>query len=320
MSQNYLDIARQGKNNWWRYLIGILLIAFFWLIIGGIATAISLIAVAIFQGVFTLDSALLQQQLEEFLKTRSTINYVIHNIGFIFFLVGIFLTVKLLHGRKFLSLVNPEGKISSIRFFTGFGIWFLMGVLVTGLGILLEPENIEFAFQPVQWFSLVACALILTPIQTSTEELFFRGYAIQGLSLITKQPFLLIVFSGLLFMFPHLSNPEVERGAIWLALYYFSFGVFCSLITIKDNRLELALGIHAANNLFHIFISTRDSALPVPSIWFIKQPGDPKWTLMWFLGECAIFYLIVFGLGQRKKLQSNRTAESQETEEVTSHK
>ncbi|MEM7553561.1 MAG: CPBP family intramembrane glutamic endopeptidase, partial [Cyanobacteria bacterium P01_A01_bin.84] len=230
---------------------------------------------------------------------------------------GIFLAVKLLHQRKFLSLVNAEAKIDFKRFFTGFGIWFFLGIIAATLGILLEPENIEFTFKPAEWFPLLACALLLTPIQTSTEELFFRGYIIQGLSRIAKQPFLLIVISSLLFMLPHLSNPEVQRGFIWLALHYFSFGVFCSLITIKDNRLELALGVHAANNLFNVFITTKDSVLPIQAIWLVKEPGEPQWTLLWFLGECALFYLIVFGFfGQRKKLNKLRTEELQGKEET----
>ncbi|MDY6900696.1 MAG: CPBP family intramembrane glutamate endopeptidase, partial [Cyanobacteriota bacterium] len=78
---------------------------------------------------------------------------------------------------------------------------------------------------------------------------------------------------------------------------------FCSLLTLKDNRLELAFAIHAANNLFIIlFVSTEDSAIRVPSMWLLKDIGTPESTLIWFLVKCGLFYLVIFGLGRRKKL------------------
>lgn len=285
MSQSYLEIAKQGKNAWWRYLLGILVIFFFWFVLGTIATLIPF--------AFSRTNA---STLQEFLKTRSVTNYIIQNINFIFFALGIFLTVKFLHQRKFLTLVSAEAKINFRRLFVGFGAWFFILAAITLIGFVLEPDNFEFAFKPSQWLILFPCALILTPIQTSTEELFFRGYLIQGLSLITKQPLILMFINGILFMVPHLANPEIQRGAVWVGLYFFAFGVFCSFVTLKDNRLELALGIHAANNLLHIFVTTKDSALPVPAIWFIKETGNPQWLIFWFLIESALFYLIAFGV------------------------
>lgn len=38
MSQSYLEIAQQGNNSWWRYLLGIIFIFFMWLIVGSIVT------------------------------------------------------------------------------------------------------------------------------------------------------------------------------------------------------------------------------------------------------------------------------------------
>lgn len=302
MSQTYLDIARQGKNNWWRYLLGIILILFFWFIVGGIAAGILLILPVANQG---LSSSGLTQQVEASLGKPSIQTYLIINIPFIFFCFGIFLSMKWLHQRRFLSLVGADAKIRWQRFFQGFGVWFLIHSTLFAISFILDPGNLEFAFKPVQWLILLACALILTPIQTSTEELFFRGYILQGLGLITKQPLILMMINGILFMLPHLANPEVQRGFLWMALYYFSFGVFCTLLTLKDNRLELAFGAHAANNLFVIlFVSTKDSAIQVPAIWLAKETGDPKWTVLLFLLECVLFYLIIFNFARKK--MSNR--------------
>ncbi len=125
----------------------------------------------------------------------------------------------------------------------------------------------------------------------------------QGLGLLLKQPLVLLIINGVVFMSLHLVNPEMSRGPIWLALYYFAFGVFAAMITLKDNGLELALGLHAANNLsVLLFLSTKDSAIPTPAIWLAKDTGDPRWDLVVFLVKIAIFYYLLLGRKRKSKL------------------
>lgn len=303
MSQSYLDVARQGRNNWWRYLLGILFIIFLWIVVGSI---VSLIVASIFVtlqfGQSGLDSEALQQQFQSqlllFLKTPSVAAYVTVNIPFVFFALAILLVIILLHQRSFFTLISADQSVNFKRLLRGFWVWFLISTILIPVDYLLNSQNYVFSFNPAQWFLLLPLALILTPLQTSAEEVFFRGYLLQGLGLLTRQRFVLIIVSSLLFAVPHFANPEMQRGAVWLALLYFAFGVFLTVITLKDNRLELALGVHAANNLRFLFISTKDSALPAPAIWILKEPGDPRLDLVVFLIQSAIFYYVFFG---RKK-------------------
>lgn len=299
MSQNYLDIAKQGKNSWWRYLLGILLILFLWLFVGTIFTGIFIFAViAIPLSHLSLDSLELQQQLQQklpsFLTTPSIAAYVAVNISFVFFCLGVFLAVRCLHKRKFCTLLNANGSINFKRLLSGFGVWFLLNTILIVIAYFLQPQNFEFTFNPKQWFLLLPLALLLTPMQIATEEFFFRGYLLQGLGLITRRWLPLMVATGVLFMLPHLNNPEVARGPVWLALYYFAFGVFQSLLVLLDNRLELALGVHAATNLNVLFLNTKDSVLPAPAILMINDAGDPKWGLVVFLVQSAVFYYVFF--------------------------
>jgi len=300
MSQNYLDVARQGNNSWWRYLLGIFFILFLWLVVGSI---VSLIVGSIFLSIHLAQSGLnsealqqpSQQQLLSFFKTPSVGAYVTVNIPFIFFGLAIFLVVIGLHRRQFCTLISADSSVNFQRLFRGFLVWFLISTILIPVDYLLNSQNYVFSFNPGQWFLLFPLALVLTPLQTSAEEFFFRGYLLQGLGLLTRQRFVLIIVSSLLFAVPHFANPEMQRGAVWLALLYFAFGVFLTVITLKDNRLELALGVHAANNLRVLFISTKDSALPAPAIWILNDPGDPRLDLVVFLVQSAIFYYVFFG-------------------------
>ncbi|MRS04469.1 hypothetical protein EG832_14815 [bacterium] len=65
-------------------------------------------------------------------------------------------------------------------------------------------------------------------------------------------------------------------------------------MTLKSNRLEFALGIHAANNLITVlFTNYTDSALPSPAI-FTATVLDPVFNLVSFLMGMGILWMLLF--------------------------
>jgi uncharacterized protein len=110
----------------------------------------------------------------------------------------------------------------------------------------------------------------------------------------------LTIINGILFMIPHLVNPELQRGGI-IALYYFIFGTALAALTIRDNGLELALGIHAANNLQLLLFNAKDSALPIPSIWQLQIPNPPIVDVSLSALMLAAVYYIFFGRSKTSK-------------------
>jgi uncharacterized protein len=152
------------------------------------------------------------------------------------------------------------------------------------------------AFAP---FALLA--LVLTPIQATAEEVFFRGYLVQGASLISSNFLFLALISGALFMLPHLlANPEVDAGFLPVALYYFGFGAFLVWVSLRDGTLELAIGAHAANNLYGaVVLSFEGSALKTPSLFYTDR-FVPAYNLIQFLVIAVLFYVAVFVLFKRR--------------------
>lgn len=116
----------------------------------------------------------------------------------------------------------------------------------------------------------VFLALVFIPIQASAEELFFRGYILQVAGLRLRNMWVLCTLSGLLFGLPHLLNPEASVNYPLFGFYYFAFGFTLAYISLRDGRLELALGVHIANNLFSvIFANYTITVLPTPSLFTI---------------------------------------------------
>jgi membrane protease YdiL (CAAX protease family) len=289
---SFLEAARNGKHTPWRYIAGTLLILFIWLVIGSMASAILIAFFAVLGNLNLQDMAQLTSDLTAIGRLPY---YLILSGSFIIFFVGIWLTVVLVHRRPLRTLVTGAPRINWRRIWLGGGIWVLLAVAASLVEYLIWPETFSIRFDWRAFLPFLLFAIILTPIQTTSEELFFRGYLVQGGSLISRNAIFLSLWSGILFTIPHLANPEVAANLVLVSLTYFVLGAFLTWISLKDGTLELALGIHAGNNLFAALVITfPESALPTPAIFYTTH-FDPLYGLLVQLLACVLFYLIVFG-------------------------
>ena len=286
--RNYLEIARLGRNDWWRYLISFPAILFIWLFVGSIPVLLLVTYVSMdgdpatsFSGTgFTGIPVIL-----EFLATMSS---------FIPLLVTTLLAVRFIHLRPLRTLITAEPHIRWRKFFAGAGLWLLIAALISIVEALLYPGRYVLTFQAGTLISFAVLALILIPIQTSAEELLFRGYLLQWMGLRLKNPWVLAVLNGALFFLPHFANPEMATNSILIGLGYFVMGFFLTFITLRDNGVELALGMHAGNNLFTaLFANYTVSALPSPAL-FSVETLDPVYSLISLVIGMIVFYMIVF--------------------------
>lgn len=300
----FIGAARQGKNQWWRYILGIFLILFSWLILGGLLYGISLvIALAIatvIQG--TLGSEIPDGvvDIQEIInQIPPAIAYFLQNIPFLFFFLSLLFVVCVIHKRHFLTLIRGDRSIRLRRFWQGFGLWFVLLSSINFIAYFLNPGSFEINFNPISWCLFAIPAFFVVILQSGTEELFFRGYILQGLGLSIANKTVLATLTGIIFAIPHFFNPEMLRDPLILSLTYLSLGCFLGLLAVKDNGLELALGQHAANNFVIVTLfNTKDSVLVSPAI-FLSDSSNPAVGLIVYWLEFAIFYYLLLGRKQK---------------------
>jgi membrane protease YdiL (CAAX protease family) len=296
-SASFLDNARLGKGSVWRYLLGTLLILFIWLIVGGVATVVLILVIAVQQGRSLESIARLAIDPSEL---GSTAYFLILSASFIIMFLGIWLTVILVHRRSLLSVITAARTVDWRRVGVGFVAWLLLIALGTLAEYLIWPDTYSWNFVPGAFLPFALLAILLTPIQTSSEELFFRGYLVQAGSLLSRNGIFLSIWSGVLFALPHMTNPEVAANFVIVLLTYFVLGAFLAWVSIKDGTLELALGVHVSNNLFAALVVTfPDSVLPTPAIFFTTH-FDPYFSLIAQIVVCALFYLVCFTIFRKK--------------------
>ena len=218
----YLEAGRRGKNAWWRYLLGFVFIVFMWYVVGGWAS----VALGKVLGISP----------EQFASDPSAVGpiagFLVIIAPYPVFLLGSVLTVALLHRRSPLTLVTGRRSVDWRRVGTGLGVWFALAVLASFVGFLLDPSAFSMGPSLTAFVPFALLALVFVPIQTTAEEVFFRGYLVQGASLLSSNFRFLAVASGVLFMLPHLANPGMDSGFLLVALYHFGFGAFLAWVSL----------------------------------------------------------------------------------------
>jgi uncharacterized protein len=289
---DFIEATEQGRNGFWRYALGTLTVIFFWLVLGSLPVLAAIVWSQVDGNPATsVDPTTgLLRGVDEILG-----GYLLPNLSFPIFLFGIFVAVRLLHGRGLRTLVTPAPAIRWRRVAVGFGLWLVLAMVATGVEIALYPD--AFVWQRVsagRYVGFAVLALIFTPIQTSAEELFFRGYLLQALGRAFRRSWVLAAINGVLFALPHFANPEVSRDPVLLMAYFFGMGAFFTWLTLRDGTAELVLGAHAANNLFvALLINYEGSALVTPAL-VMSSRLDPVFNLVAFALSAAIFAALVF--------------------------
>ncbi|NCA21339.1 MAG: CPBP family intramembrane metalloprotease [Crocinitomicaceae bacterium] len=198
-------------------------------------------------------------------------------VPFLFVIVGLLSSIHFLHKRPILSLITARKKIDFKRILFS----FLVMTIVLSLFLVLQiytSNNLTFQFNFEKFLPLLLISLFLLPIQTTCEELIFRGYALQGIKRRTASNLAAILISGTMFGAIHYGNPEIEAIGNHIILYYILVGIFLSFITYLDDGMELALGYHAANNIFAAIMVTNNwQAFQTDALFLDKTPPGIGW-------------------------------------------
>ncbi len=272
----------QGDKKIFTYII-----AFLVMLGGNILASVPLILYGVSSGSLNQDG---QMNFEE--GTDKNIVLLLMLLPFAGMLAGLYLAQKKLHLRTFQSLITAEEKINWQKIFFSFWTWFGLNLLIQCADYLIEPDLI-LQFNPLRFFLLMLISICLIPLQTSIEELFFRGYMLQGIGNLSRRPVIALIITAVSFGAMHLANPEVQAMGLGLSIaYYIGFGLILGAITLLDNSLELALGFHAANNLFaSVFVTFKSSALQTDALFVDEKIDFSRMFILWIVA--VILYLII---------------------------
>jgi membrane protease YdiL (CAAX protease family) len=285
----FIQQAYNGDNSWWAYILSIFLLFFGWQLIG----IIPLVGVAFLysEDVSEFSSA----AIDNFTTLGINSNLYLGLMIFTFFagLVFLLLGVKYIHKRKIISVITTRNKIDWNRFFYAFVVWGIIGLVTFFIDYYMSPNDYVFNFQPLQFFILLIISFLFLPLQTSMEEVLFRGYLMQGFGTWFKNSFVALLLTSVIFGLLHGANPEVEKLGWIVMIYYIGTGFLLGIFTLMDEGLELSLGFHAANNIIAAVLVTSKWAAFQTEALFIDI-AEPTVDFEFFLPFILFYPFVIF--------------------------
>ncbi len=209
-----------------------------------------------------------------------------------------------------------------IPFQTSLEEYLFRGYLMQGFAILATKRNfllgfiISFIFIPILiYFNIVNSismngnlVIIIGVLLVSysinlllIKSKYYESKSYEKLSLIVKRNWAPLLITSTIFGLLHIANPEVEKLGYSIMVYYIGTGLFLGIITLMDDGLELALGFHAANNLFTALLVTANwTAFQTHSV--LKDVSDPSLGFIdLVLPVFIIFPILIFVFSKKYK-------------------
>ncbi|MBS3739102.1 MAG: CPBP family intramembrane metalloprotease [Psychroflexus sp.] len=270
-----IEQAFKGNTDWWRYIVGFFVIFFIWQIgssIQGIFVYLKLV-----QEGLKADEILAKLSDTEVLMTtlESNFNFFLLLLGFVFGFGGVVVVIKLLHNLQLKQLITSRTHIDWKRIGLSFGVIAGLLILSVLLDYKLSPTDYQLNFKLQRFLILALIGIVMVPIQTTFEELLFRGYLMQGFGSIFKSRAVALILTSVLFGGLHVFNPEVAKLGYQALIVYIGTGFFLGIVTLMDEGLELAIGFHAGNNLITALLVTADwTAFKTHSVF--RYLGEPS--------------------------------------------
>lgn len=218
----------------WRLLVGITIIALCWL-------GTSLLA-----GL----PALVGENTDPLAFFSSKIGTLATLASFIGIWIGVWIATRFVHREPFRNVLGVSGRVHIGDFGKGLLAVVLTSVLSELLIYALNPQFERTALDIGTWFVFIVPIALLCFVQTSSEELLFRGYLPRNLANRFRSPWIWALLPSVVFIGLHLTP---QMSASQLLLVVVSIGTLTALMMFLvwlTGNLGAAFGVHMGNNLF----------------------------------------------------------------------
>lgn len=277
----FIEPAR-NKSELWRFAAGLVLAVFAYVMLNQI----------FFQFVYGILESSAPQLLQDLGAGQSPLAMYLLLSSFAFMSVGVGLSVRVIHGRSFLSLLGPINMLHQdfLRVCAlVVGVFAVVAVLPPwGMGGDLVP-NLAFG----RWLALLIPSLVFIAIQTSAEEIVFRGYVQQQLAARFRSPLIWMVLPSALFALGHYLPDMAGDNALLIAIWAGVFGILMADLTARSGSLGPAIAVHFLNNVSaFMFVSLPDELSGIALYLTPFSMNDTEAMRAWLPVDFAMMFVL----------------------------
>ena len=204
--------------------------------------------------------------------------------------LGVWLAMRYLHREPLGNLFGATGEVNRSDFCKGFAAVCLTSVVSEVLVYLVHPEFSRTAIDLPSWLTFLVPVALLCLVQTSSEEILFRGYLMRNLANCFRSPWIWAVLPAVAFVAMHCSPDMALADLILVVLSIGSLTVALVLVAYRTGNLGAAFGIHFGNNLFAFLLVAHQDEFGAFALFRgapIDQVGE-GFGKVWLLGAIAM--------------------------------
>ncbi|MEX0317865.1 MAG: lysostaphin resistance A-like protein [Ruegeria sp.] len=264
-----------------------------WRLLAGLGL-IAVVVFALNAGVLAVAGSLGSELwLRNFLAGATPVAMLILLASFAFVTLGVTLAARQLQRRSLQTIVGPY-HLALTQF------WHVLrGLLLLGAVLLvLPPYDMGAPMQPnlsvTVWLAVLPFSLLAVLIQTSAEEILFRGYLQQSLAARFRSPVIWMGLPSILFAMGHYVPSEAGDNALLIALWSGVFGLLMADLTARAGTLGPAIALHLFNNIVALLFVALPNSLDGLALFLIPYEMSDTTNLRVWLGVDFVLMLIAW--------------------------
>ena len=289
---NHLEASFTGKNSLWRYLV---MIASVFIVANTLGSFPLILAIT---KKSVADPGIMEEMASRpidltFLGIDPLVTFAMMIFPFLTALLAFYILIKPLNHKMFSITLNGTNSIRWKKILISALVWLILISVYLLVFLKIDPDNYSVNNTSSSLIMLVVLSVVLIPFQAAFEEVIFRGYLMQGFTVLAGNRWLPVILTSVLFGLMHSFNPEVDDFGFWdMIPQYVLFGLIFGILTVLDDGIEAAIGAHAMNNIFlSVMVTHKSSVLQTPALY--EQHNYLPWTEFTGLMIMGIIYILI---------------------------
>ncbi|MEY8842527.1 lysostaphin resistance A-like protein, partial [Cribrihabitans sp. XS_ASV171] len=189
----------------------------------------------------------------ELMTGSSPVALLVLLANFAFVTFGTVLAARLLQQRGLMDILGPPALL-----WRQFRRVSLALVALGAVVLMLPPYDMGAPLtpnlSPGRWLAFLPLSLLAILIQTSAEEILFRGFLQQSLAARFRSPVIWIGLPSALFALGHYSGDLPGNTALMITAWAGLFGILSADLTARSGTLGPAIALHFFNNAIALLV------------------------------------------------------------------
>ena len=232
---------------------------------------------------------------------RTPLNLLFVLLTFVPIWVGVWIAMKFIHRLPMNVLLGSSSKLDLQLLLKGFLVMLFLGI---GIETILQfiPAVSKYIYYESNkalllsdWVKWLLPVILFIFVQSSAEELVFRGYLLQTIWSKSASYLYAVICPSLIFGLLHFDSQSYGFNAWYYCFNTFVVGCLLGLVTLHTGNIALAFGLHWGGNTVSLVFFGIYGNLDGMALWLIYL--DPQSEAMGVaLIVSTIFIIIIYSL------------------------